>query len=225
MKKKTTILGPIRKQRREVPNTESLMKDKLLHDSEIFSSPSDYSLTVHKAKKKKIVCILSATHKHVKVDGSHKTKLPETVQYYNKSKVGVDVLNQMARYHTCKSSSRRWPVAVFFNILDCECINSLIIYSFVTKTKLTRRQFLLQPIKELCKSKVGMDSSAPRRVPIETPSTSNPVEVQRSRKRRECQFTSCSNKSISSWQNCGKVCCGKNTFEKVTFVTCKNCKN
>ena len=118
MTKKTTILGTIRKQQREVPNTESLMKYKLSHVSEIFSFPSNCSLTVHKAKKKKIVCILSSTHKHVKVDESHKKKLPETVQYYKKSKVGVDVLNQMARYHTCKSSSRRWPVAVFFNILD-----------------------------------------------------------------------------------------------------------
>ena len=52
MTKKTTILGTIRKQRREVPNTESLMKDKLSQDSEIFSSPSDCSLTVYKAKKK-----------------------------------------------------------------------------------------------------------------------------------------------------------------------------
>ena len=225
MTKKTTILGTIRKQRREVPNTESLIKDKLLHDSQIFSSPSDCSLTVYKAKKKKIVCILSSTHKHVKVDEGHKKKLPETVQYYNKSKVGVDVLDQMARYHTCKSSSRQWPVAVFFNILDSACINSFIIYSLVTKTKLTRRQFLLELIKELCKSKDGIDSSALRRVSTETPSTSNPLEVQRSRKRRECQFTPCGNKSVSSCQNCGKVCCGKHTFEKVTIVTCKNCKN
>ena len=63
MTKKTTILETIRKQRQEVPNTESLMKDKLLHDSEIFSSPSHCSLTVYKDKKKKIVCILSSTHK------------------------------------------------------------------------------------------------------------------------------------------------------------------
>ena len=52
MTKKTIILGAIRKQQREMPNTESLMKDKLLHDSEIFSSPTDCSLTVYKAKKK-----------------------------------------------------------------------------------------------------------------------------------------------------------------------------
>ena len=33
-----------------------------------------------------------------------------------------------------------------------------------------------------------MNLSAPRGVPTKTPSTSNTVEVQRSRKRRECQF-------------------------------------
>jgi len=146
------------------------------------------------------------------------------INYYNKSKVGVDALDQMARYRTCKSSSRRWPVAVFYNILDCACFNSFIIYSLITKTKLTRRQFLLELIKELCNSKDCMDSSAPRRVSTKTPSTSNPVKVQRSRKRRECQFTPCGNKSVLSCQNCGKVCCGKHTFEKVTIVTCKNCK-
>ena len=108
-----------------------------------------------KAKKKKIVCILSSAHKHVKVDESHKKKLPETVQLYNKSKVGVDVPDQMARYHTCKSSSRRWPVAMFFNILDCACINSFIIYSLVTKIKLTRRQFLLELIKGFASQKMA----------------------------------------------------------------------
>ena len=124
------------------------------------------------------------------------------------------MLDQMATYHTCKSLSRRWPVAVFSNTLDCARINSFIIYSLVTKTKLMRRQFLLELRKGLCWSKDGMVSSAPRRVLTETSSASNPVEVQRSRKRRECQFTPCGNKSISSCQNSAKVCCGRHTFEK-----------
>ena len=50
--KKTTILGTIRKQQREVPSTEQIMKDKELYASEIFSSPSGCSLTIYKAKKK-----------------------------------------------------------------------------------------------------------------------------------------------------------------------------
>ena len=49
--KKTIILGTIRKQQREVPSTELIMKNKELYASEIFSSPSGCSLTIYKAKK------------------------------------------------------------------------------------------------------------------------------------------------------------------------------
>ena len=127
--KKTTILGTIQKQRREVPSTELIMKDKELYASEIFSSPSGCSLAICKAIKKKVVCILSSMHRNVNIDQCHKKKLPETIQYYNKSKVSVDVLDQMARYYTIKSSTRRWPVAVFFNILDCARINAYNIFT------------------------------------------------------------------------------------------------
>ena len=82
------------------------MKDKDLYASEIFSSPFGCSLTIHKAKKKKVVCILNSMHRNVNIDQCHKKKLPETIQYC-KSKVGVDVLDQMARYHISKSSTRR----------------------------------------------------------------------------------------------------------------------
>ena len=115
---KTTILGTILKQRREVPSTELIMKDKALYASEIFSSPSFCGLTIHKAKKKKVVCILSLMRRNVNIDQCYKKKLPEMIQYHNKSKVGVDVLDQMAQYHTRKSSTRRWPVAVSFSNLD-----------------------------------------------------------------------------------------------------------
>ena len=43
-----------------------------------------------------------------------KTK-PESVMYYNNTKNGVDVPDQMARAYSVRG---RWPVAVFYNILD-----------------------------------------------------------------------------------------------------------
>ena len=224
--KKTTILGTIRKQRREVPSTELIMKDKKLYASEIFSSLSGCSLTIYKAKKKKVVSILSSMHRNVNIDQCPKKKLPETIQYYNKSKMGVDVLDQMARYHTSKSSTTRWPVAVFFNILDCACINAYIIYRLTTKLKLSRRQFMIELIKELCKPKDGVGSIPPSPavdhiVSIALPETSG--LAQQVRKRKGCQFVACRNKPSSFCQNCGKVCCGKHTSEKVTIVKCKNC--
>ena len=164
--------------------------------------------------------------RNVNIDEGRKKKLPETVQYYNKSKVGVNALDQMARFHTCKSSSRRWPVAVFFNILNCACINSYVVYCSTMKVKLSRRQFLLELIKELCKPKYGVGSAT--HYPAATQMSrnvlpANTAEIHQARKRKECQFVSCGNKSSSFCQNCKKVCCNKHTSSKVTIVTCKNC--
>ena len=114
--------------------------------------------------------------------------------------MGVDVLDQMARYHTSKSSTKRWAVAVFFNILDSACINAYIIYYLTTKLKLSRRQFMLELIKELRKPKDGVGSIPPSPavdhiVSIALPETSG--LAHQARKRKECQFVACRNKSSS----------------------------
>ena len=58
------------------------MKDKELYASEIFSSPSGCSLTIYeyKAKKKKVICILSSMHRNVNIDQcTRKTARDNTV--------------------------------------------------------------------------------------------------------------------------------------------------
>ena len=126
------------------------MKDKPLHSSEVYLSPSNAMLTICKAKKAKLVCLLSSMHKTVSVHQAHRKKLPQSSKYYNFSKVGADVLGQIARFHSCKSGTRRWPVAVFYNIIDCACIHAYVIYCEITGQRLSKREFLLQRIKEMC---------------------------------------------------------------------------
>ena len=55
-------------------------------------------------------------------------KKPETVTFYNKTKCGVDIADQMARQYTVKAGTRRWSVAVFYKILDFACINAYVLY-------------------------------------------------------------------------------------------------
>ena len=69
---KTTLLDAIRKQRKEVPKVEATIKDKPLHSSEVFVSPSNATLTIFKAKKAKLVRLLSSMHKTVSVNLAHK---------------------------------------------------------------------------------------------------------------------------------------------------------
>ena len=73
---------------------------------------------MYKAKTAKKVYVLSSTHQTISVDQLQPKKLPETVKSYNASEAGVDILDQMARYHIYKNSTKRWPVAVLFNIID-----------------------------------------------------------------------------------------------------------
>ena len=56
----TTIVDTIRKQKRELPNTKVLMKNKRLFSFEILSSSSKCLLTVYIARKKKLVYVLSS---------------------------------------------------------------------------------------------------------------------------------------------------------------------
>lgn len=45
-----------------------------------------------------------------------KVKKSEIIKFYNCTKYGVFVVDQRARRYSVKTSSRRWPVQVFFTI-------------------------------------------------------------------------------------------------------------
>ena len=51
-------------------------------------------------------------------------KKPDLVLYYNKTKVVVDLYDQMTRLCLVKAASRRWPVHLFYNVVEMALINS-----------------------------------------------------------------------------------------------------
>ena len=83
------------------------------------------------------------------VDTSNEKKKPELILFYNANKVGVDCVDQMACLCTTSSASRRWPVAVWGNILDIAAINSYVLYRRVTSNRITCRQFILMLVENL----------------------------------------------------------------------------
>ena len=56
---------------------------------------------------------MSTMHLKVITDESHTKKLPQTSKFYNETKFGVDIMDQMARY-TCKTGTRSWPCFITF---------------------------------------------------------------------------------------------------------------
>ena len=98
-KKKTSLVGTLNKIRKEVPPLvkalqQSRYSSKLLQTKSDNNQPT--TLTVYQCKQNKNVCILSTLHTPVMVDTKTKKK-PETVTFYNKTKCGVDIADQISR--------------------------------------------------------------------------------------------------------------------------------
>ena len=113
------------KVRRELPASAKCLQQR--YSSKLMKAGNMATLTVYRCKPKKNVCVLSSLHMFVELDESEKKK-PETVEFYNKTKCGVEVADQMARQYSVKAGTRRWPVAVFYNILDLAGINAFVLY-------------------------------------------------------------------------------------------------
>jgi len=55
----------------------------------------------------------------------------------------------MARKYSVKCKCRRWPMHVFYNILDLAGINAWVLYKETTDENILRKDFLFQLGKEL----------------------------------------------------------------------------
>jgi hypothetical protein len=141
--KKTSIVGTVRNNRREIPSSSRLA----LHES-VFYQTDSINMVKYQAKTKKTVVVLSTLHKG-SVRQQDGKKKPDSVLYYNANKCGVDMLDAMCRQMSTKAGTRRWPLAVFFNILDMGGINSWIIFKKNTGINMSRRNFIRQLAEQL----------------------------------------------------------------------------
>ncbi len=83
VEKKTTLVGTMRLNRKELPPIVADTKSKPLFDTQVLVS-AGITLTIYKAKPSKNVLILSSRHEIVKVaDPNSQKKNPNTVVYYN----------------------------------------------------------------------------------------------------------------------------------------------
>lgn len=214
----TTLVGTLNRNRREVPPTAKTRKQPL-HSTVVYKNDDGTTLTVYQGKTNKNVLLLSSLHSHVSVSESQK-RTPETVQFYNETKFGVDVVDQMARMYSTKAGSRRWPMHIFYNILDLAAINSWVLYKEVTGERISRREYIL----DLCEELRAPYTEA-RNKTSDRDDADNKGGPQKATKREKCKIrTSCKgNHTATVCSGCEKAVCGK--CEKKRRVWCDKCSN
>ena len=148
---------------------------------------------------------------------------PEIIQFYNQTKGGVDNLDKLVRTYSSIRKCNRWPVTLFFNLIDIAAYNALMCYVFTNlnyhKGKLSRRWLFLE---ELAFQLIGKDTH-------DAPDTSNPPSTSTSNRRKERRCLDCPRKDDKKTPEvCNKCekpicknhtktfcfgCCGSNWFE------------
>lgn len=157
--------------------------------------------------------MLSSRHKSIRVEKSNK-RLPETIKFYNSTKFGVDMTDQMARKYNVKCKCHRWLMRVFYNILDLAGINAWVLYKETTGENISRKDFLFQLREELVtKYKKRLDRSSVLSTTTFFPS-----------RQKKSQIKYCSgNRATGTCLQCEKYTCGKCLVEQP--LICKNCGN
>ena len=90
------------KVRLELPASAKCLQQR--YSSKLMKTGDMAILTVYQCKSQKIICALSFLHMSVELGESEKKK-PEKMEFYNKSKSGLDVSDQMARQYSVKAGN------------------------------------------------------------------------------------------------------------------------
>ena len=130
MQRRLSLVGTVRSNRKEIP--PSMQPDRSRPAcSSVFGFSSDgVTMVSYVPKPRKAVILLSSQHRDTALMDDDKRK-PHIIEYYNQTKAGVDILDKLVRTYSCRRSTRRWTVALFFNIVDIAAVNALILW--VTK--------------------------------------------------------------------------------------------
>ncbi|UYV72184.1 hypothetical protein LAZ67_9002121 [Cordylochernes scorpioides] len=152
-----TIVGTLKRNKKEIPSEFVISRGRNVHTS-VFGFQSEMTLLSYKSKENKVVLMLSTLHHDANIDDSTgELKKPEMIMFYNMTKGGVDMMDEMTATYNCARNSRRWPMVIFYSLLNIGAINSQIIHfanGNASKVK-SRRHFLktlsLDLIEEMVK--------------------------------------------------------------------------
>ncbi|KAL7837320.1 hypothetical protein SRHO_G00270310 [Serrasalmus rhombeus] len=153
LEKGLTIVGTLRQNKPDIPPVMKAAKSREVHSTE-FGFNGSMTMISYIREKGKAVLLLSTMHHSKKLDENSQKKKPEAILFYNQTKGGVDTVDQMVGNHTCKRQTQRWPMVLWYNMIDIATLNA---YSFFRaqhpeiSTGITnaRRHFLTELSKDL----------------------------------------------------------------------------
>ncbi|XP_027874871.1 piggyBac transposable element-derived protein 4-like [Xiphophorus couchianus] len=176
LKRKLTMVGTVRKNRAELPAELLVTKNRDPHSS-MFAFTDNTALVSYCPKKGKNVVLMSTLHKNAEISTREDHK-PTMILDYNATKGGVDNLDKVTGSYSTKRMTARWPLVIFYNIIDVSAYNAFVIWTEIfpewNVSKLYKRRIFLEELgKALVVPHIQRRHHMPR-----TPATAAVKEIQ-----------------------------------------------
>ncbi|XP_033229746.1 piggyBac transposable element-derived protein 4-like [Belonocnema kinseyi] len=117
-----TVVGTIRKNKQEI--TPSFTRAAAAGTTR-FAHANGNTLVSHCPKRNNVVLLLPSLHKNRRIDEN--TRKPEIIDLYDHTKGETDTFDQMIHAYTTARATLRWPLRLFYGMLNQAGINSLML--------------------------------------------------------------------------------------------------
>uniref|UniRef100_A0A182PA22 PiggyBac transposable element-derived protein domain-containing protein n=1 Tax=Anopheles epiroticus TaxID=199890 RepID=A0A182PA22_9DIPT len=147
---RTMAIGEVKKTCPDLPKAFIMSKNRPEHSTLVaYHDPA--TLVSYVTKRKDVMLLMSS---FAEIDPEGEAEQNESNKYdqqiklvelYNRTKTTIRTIQQMCVQFSVVRSTRQWPLAVFFNLLNLSAINAWCIYRMnrPEEGKLLRRDFLV----------------------------------------------------------------------------------
>lgn len=229
-----TMIGTVMSNRRDVPKPLKTVKDREMYSTiEVWDSEHRIMLISYVPKKGRNVLLMTSAHSSAEIQNARDDKKPLVIHEYNQGKGGVDLLDSCIDDFSTKRKTNRYPLLIFFNILDICVFNAFLIAkeSNSMATSRCRRRFMKELAFALAKDNME-ERMKNEKVYSQTKDSFNrfgfvkPEELMQpslslpetSNKPKQCSF--CRRTTRSSCDICNKRVC---TLHKSKSIRCQKC--
>ncbi|XP_072378647.1 uncharacterized protein [Diabrotica undecimpunctata] len=139
----------MRRNKKEIP-PQFLSRPNRNESDTLYGFTKELTLLSRTTKKNKAVLLISSVHHSIEVDAYN--GLPEINSFYNLTKEGIDAMDEKCVKYSCRRRICRWPMAIFYKIVDVCGVNSYIMFTSIPENNWTRFKFIETLADELVSS-------------------------------------------------------------------------
>ena len=109
------------------------------------------TLLSYKTKPNKCVIFLPTFHEKPYIN--QESRKLEIIEFYNSTTGAVDTLDEMCNNMSCSRKTRRWPLCVYYGMINVCLVNAHVIYvhnvARKTEKPLSRKKFAIKLSEDL----------------------------------------------------------------------------